>query len=387
MFSAKRSASIFESRSGLPCSLVSSWATSSRCSRTWATACIKICARLLLGVLLQAGNAAAAAAIARRVSAASPFGTLSTTSRVAGLRTSVVAPLAALTRSPLMNIWAKATPSKGTDDTVGGMSETAAAQSFVSVSREPDGVALIHLHRPPANSYNRAFLDELNAAIDEVRWDGDVHGAVLVSDLAPRFFSAGADITNFANSTQAHRVMTVLHAQEILLKIERTPKVFIAAISGHALGGGLEIALACDFRFAAEGEFRLGLPEVTLGLLPGNGGTQRLSRLIGRTRALDMMITNQQVNSARALELGLVERVFPADELVEKSVDYVAQLAKGPTLAIGNIKIATRLGADLPMEGALALEREAVWRLFMSADATEGLAAFGAKRAPNWTGQ
>src|SRR5881227_3012108 len=223
------------------------------------------------------------------------------------------------------------------------MSQTA----LVSVSRERDGVALIHLNRPPANSYNRGFLDDLNAAVDEVRWDGDLRGAVMVSDLAPRFFSAGADINNFKNSTQQERVMTVLHAQEILLKIERTPKIFVAAINGHALGGGLEIALACDFRFAAEGEFRIGLPEVTLGLLPGNGGTQRLTRLVGRARALDMMITNQQVNSARALEIGLVERIFATDELVEKSVDYVAQLAKGPTLAIGNIKIATRLGADL----------------------------------------
>ncbi len=257
----------------------------------------------------------------------------------------------------------------------------------VSVSRERDGVALIHLNRPPANSYDRAFLDELNAAVDEVRWDGDVRGAVLVSDLAPRFFSAGADINNFRSSTQQERVMTVLHAQEILLKIERTPKIFVAAISGHALGGGLEIALACDFRFAASGEFRIGLPEVTLGLLPGNGGTQRLTRLVGRARALDMMITNQQINAARALEIGLVERVFPADQLLEESVDYVAKLATGATLAIGNIKIATRLGADLPLEGALALEREAVWRLFMSEDAAEGLRAFSEKRAPNWSGR
>jgi enoyl-CoA hydratase/carnithine racemase len=261
------------------------------------------------------------------------------------------------------------------------------AESLVSVTRERDGVALIHLNRPPANSYNRAFLDDLNAAVDEVRWDGDIRGAVLVSDLAPKFFSAGADINNFKDSTQEQRVMTVLHAQEILLKIERTPKVFVAAISGHALGGGLEIALACDFRFAAEGEYRIGLPEVTLGLLPGNGGTQRLTRLVGRTRALDMMITNQQIAAARALEIGLVERVFAADRLVDEAVGYVANLAKGPTLAIGNIKIATRLGADLPLEGALALEREAVWRLFMSDDAAEGLAAFAEKRAPNWKGQ
>ena len=264
---------------------------------------------------------------------------------------------------------------------------TATAQSVVSVSRERDGVALIHLNRPPANSYDRGFLDALNAAIDEVRWDGDIRGAVMMSDLAPRFFSAGADINNFLKSTQAQRVMTVLHAQEILVKLEHTPKIFIAAISGHALGGGLEIALACDFRFAAEGEYRLGLPEVTLGLLPGNGGTQRLTRLVGRARALDMMISNQQLNAARALEIGLVERVFPTERLVEESVSYVANLAKGPTLAIGNIKIATRLGADLPLEGALALEREAVWRLFMSDDAAEGLAAFSEKRPPNWTGR
>jgi enoyl-CoA hydratase/carnithine racemase len=256
----------------------------------------------------------------------------------------------------------------------------------VSVSRERDGVALVHLNRPPANSYDREFLDALNAAVDEVRWDADIRGAVLVSDLAPRFFSAGADVNNFLSSTQAQRVMTVLHAHEILLKIERTPKIFVAAISGHALGGGLEIALACDFRFAAAGEFRLGLPEVTLGLLPGNGGTQRLSRLVGRTRALDLMLTNQQINSARALEIGLVERVLPAAELVEGAVDYVAKLAQGPALAIGNIKIATRLGADLPLDGALALEREAVWRLFMSEDAAEGLAAFSERRAPRWAG-
>src|SRR5438309_9708194 len=200
---------------------------------------------------------------------------------------------------------------------------TATAQSLVSVSRERDGVALIHLNRPPANSYNRGFLDDLNAAVDEVRWDGDLRGAVVISDLAPRFFSAGADINNFKNSTQEQRVMTVLHAQEILLKIERTPKVFVAAINGHALGGGLEIALACDFRFAAEGDYRIGLPEVTLGLLPGNGGTQRLQRLIGRTRALDMMLSAQPVGPARALELGLVDRLFPADQLQEEAIGYV----------------------------------------------------------------
>jgi len=267
------------------------------------------------------------------------------------------------------------------------MSQAAAAQPVVSVSRERDGVALIHLNRPPANSYNRAFLVDLNAAVDEVRWDEDIRGAVLVSDLAPRFFSAGADIANFRASSQQQRVYTVLHAHEILGKIQHTPKVFVAAIGGHALGGGLEIALACDFRFAAEGEYRLGLPEVSLGLLPGNGGTQRLSRLIGRSRALSMMLTAETIGPARAFELGLVDRVVAPDRLVEEAIEYLAQLGRGATLAQGNIKIATTLGADLPLEGALALEREAVWRLFMSEDAAEGLAAFTEKRQPGWTGR
>src|SRR5919201_4831935 len=133
---------------------------------------------------------------------------------------------------------------------------TATAQSLVSVSRERDGVALIHLNRPPANSYDRAFLDDLNAAIDEVRWDADIRGAVLTSDLAPRFFSAGADIANFRRSTLEQNTLLVLHAHETLLKIEHTPKVFVAAIGGHALGGGLELTLACDLRFAAAGEYR-----------------------------------------------------------------------------------------------------------------------------------
>jgi enoyl-CoA hydratase/carnithine racemase len=265
--------------------------------------------------------------------------------------------------------------------------ESGSSGRTVSISREGNGVALIHLNRPPANAYDRTVADDLNAAIDEVRWDADIRGAVLVSDLAPRFFSAGADITNFQRSTLEQNTMLLLHMHETLMKIERTPKIFIAAVGGHALGGGLEIALACDMRFGAEGEYRFGLPEVTLGILPGNGGTQRLQRLIGRTRALDMMLTGAPVNPQRALELGLLDRLIPADRLVEDSVDYVARLARGATMAIGNIKVATRTGAELPLEGALALEREAVLRLFMSEDSAEGLKAFSEKRAPNWKGR
>jgi len=256
----------------------------------------------------------------------------------------------------------------------------------LTLSREGDGVALLHIDRPPANSYNRVFIDTLNQLIDEIRFDDDVKSVVLVSDV-PKFFSAGADINMFRDTSPRQRAMIILHMHEVLQKIERTPKVFIAAISGHALGGGLEIALACDFRWAAEGEYRIGLPEVTLGLLPGNGGTQRLQRLIGRGRALDMMVTGDPAKPQHALELGLIERLVAADKLHDEAIAYARRLASGATFAVGNIKVATKAGAELPLDGALSFERESLWGVFASEDATEGLAAFKEKRAPQWKGR
>src|SRR5438067_2924675 len=205
----------------------------------------------------------------------------------------------------------------------------------LTLSCEADGVALIHIDRPPANSYNRVFIDSLDALVDEIRFDDGIKGVVLVSDV-PKFFCAGADINMFRETSPMQRIMTILHMHEVLQKVERTPKVFVAALSGHTLGGGLEIALACDFRFAAEGEYRIGLPEVTLGLLPGNGGTQRLQRLIGPGRALHMTVTGEPVVPQNALELGIVERVVPADKLHEEAIAYAARLGKGATFAIGN---------------------------------------------------
>ena len=257
----------------------------------------------------------------------------------------------------------------------------------MAVSLEKQGkVGVIRLNRPPMNSYDRAFLDELNAAIDELRFDEGLAAAVVTSDN-PRIFSAGADIQLFQTATPAYKYAFVTHAHEVLDKFGRTPKVIVAAIAGHALGGGLEIALACDQRFAAEGDYRLGLPEVTLGLLPGSGGTQRLTRLVGKARALDLMVRGDRIAPQQALEIGLVNRLYSADELLDKTLEYATQLANGPTFAIGNIKIAAGLGAEMPLEAGLALEREAVFRLFASEDAAEGLAAFSEKRAPSWKGR
>jgi enoyl-CoA hydratase/carnithine racemase len=266
------------------------------------------------------------------------------------------------------------------------MQNSTTAAAAVSVSTQTDGVALIHLHRPPANSYDRAFADDLNAAVDAVRFDEAVNAVVLMSDL-PKFFSAGADINMFRTVSSKARAMTILHMHEILLKIERTPKVFIAAIGGHCLGGGLEIALATDFRFAAQGEYRIGVPEVTLGVLPGNGGTQRLPRLIGRQKAMELLMTGKPVDPASALELGIVDRLLPPDRLLAEAIEFAGTLAKGPAMAIGEIKVAAKQGAEMSLDGALTLERGGIFRLFQTADAKEGMDAFAEKRKPSWKGE
>jgi enoyl-CoA hydratase/carnithine racemase len=172
-------------------------------------------------------------------------------------------------------------------------------------------------------------------------------------------------------------------AHEALASIARSPKLFVAWIAGHALGGGLEIALACDLRYAADGSYRLGTPEVTLGLLPGNGGTQRLPRIIGRGPALDLLLTGRQVSPDEAVRLGIVSGLFASGD---EFASHVEKLAAGPPLAIANIKRAVYQGLDVTLEEGLTLERELVEQLFRSRDANEGLTAFSEKRTPRFTG-
>jgi enoyl-CoA hydratase/carnithine racemase len=247
-------------------------------------------------------------------------------------------------------------------------------------------VGTITLNHPKANSYDLKFMRDLDAAIDAQIANGAVKVVVLKSALE-KFFSAGADIKAFQANTTADNMKMIRFAHNTLRKMGTSSKIFIAAINGHALGGGLEMALAADLRFAADGDYRVGLPEVTLGLLPGNGGTQRLPRLVGRTKALDLMITGRTVVPAEALELGIVDRVFPADELLAGTMKYANRLAAGATLAIGRIKQALQEGMDLPLDEALALERNLMEPLFETADATEGIAAFAEKRQPTYTGR
>ncbi len=259
------------------------------------------------------------------------------------------------------------------------------SEPVISVSRE-GAVGVLALNRPPANSYDLAFVREFSAAIDQVAGDPDIR-VVIVKSALEKFFSAGADVKFFSSGTHESNMEMIRAEHESLEKIGRIPKVFIAMIGGHALGGGLEIALACDLRFCGDGDFRLGLPEVTLGLLPGNGGTQRLARLIGKNRALDLMIQGRAVSPAEALALGIVDRVFPQVELAGRTMEYAERIAQGATFAIGKIKQAVNQGVDLPLSAGLALEREVTEEVFRTEDAKEGIAAFMGKRKPSFTGK
>lgn len=249
-----------------------------------------------------------------------------------------------------------------------------------------DSIGHIVLDRPPANSYDKAFMDELDGAIDDATSD-DAVKAIVLRSASEKFFSAGADVSVFAKSGLDDQVAFVARANDAMAKFESAPKVVVAAINGHCLGGGLEMALCCDFRVAAEGSYRIGLPEVTLGLLPGTGGTQRLPRLIGRQNALDMMLRGTTLSPQDALAAGIVDEVVPAPELVEKAAERARAYAMGPTFAIGRIKKATVQGFGMRLDEGLKLERQLLIELFKSEDAKEGVTAFVEKRKPTYKGK
>jgi enoyl-CoA hydratase/carnithine racemase len=246
------------------------------------------------------------------------------------------------------------------------------------------GVGTMVLDRPPANSYDLAFMREFAAAVDEAV-AGDA-GAVIVRSSSEKFFSAGADIKAFLEGDTAQNMEMIRTSHATFDRIAAAPAIFIAHIAGHAMGGGLELALGCDLRYASEGSYRLGTPEVTLGLLPGNGGTQRIARLLGPGRALEFLLTGRAITVDEALALGLVSAVFPPDD-AEAQVRAIAErFAAGPRLAHASIKRCVHEGSQHSLTDGLALERELVEQLFDSRDAREGLTAFAEKRSATFTG-
>jgi enoyl-CoA hydratase/carnithine racemase len=256
----------------------------------------------------------------------------------------------------------------------------------MAVSYSNDGaIGYITLDRPPANSYDIDFMNEMAAAVEAAAGD-DAAKAIIVRSASKKFFCAGADIKAFAANSTADNMRMIEQGHAALAAIAEVPKVFIAQIEGHALGGGLEIALACDLRFGARGSYKLGVPEVTLGLLPGNGGTQRLPRLIGTAKALDLMVSGRPVSPGEAHNLGILDRLFAASETAQKTRQYAEALARGATIAIGEIKRTTYEGMQLPLPDALAREREGIAKLFDTEDAKEGFDAFASKRKPEFKG-
>jgi len=256
----------------------------------------------------------------------------------------------------------------------------------MSVRLEKEGgVGIIVLDRPPANTYDYAFLRSFAGAIDDARVDLSIKAAVVVTSASEKFFSAGADVGAFAAGSPRSRFMTALMAHEAFRKMENTPLVFIAAIAGHCLGGGLELALACDLRFAAEGSYQIGLPEVNLGLFPGSGGTQRLPRLVGLSKGIDLIANATTMGPSEAKDLGIVDQLFgDAASCRAGAIEYASKLAAGPGVAIGHAKLAITQGYGAPLDMGLAIEREAIGRVFVSEDADEGIAAFKEKRKPDF---
>jgi enoyl-CoA hydratase/carnithine racemase len=249
------------------------------------------------------------------------------------------------------------------------------------------GIATLTLHDPPANTYSYEMMRELDQRILEARMDESVH-AIVVTGHGDKFFCAGADIRMLAEVTPSFKYYFCLHANETLMRLENTPKLVIAALNGHTVGGGLEVALACDIRLAKQGGGKIGLPEVSLGVLPGTGGTQRLCRLLGKSRSLELMATGETFDFERAAELGLVNRVLPAEAFMHEVYDFTRQFVppNKAAKAVGLIKRAVTSGGESAFAEGLALERELQQQLFLSGDAKEGISAYVEKRKPSFTG-
>src|SRR6267378_6894338 len=250
------------------------------------------------------------------------------------------------------------------------------------------GVAIIELDDPPANTYTFEMMRQLDEAILRARFDDGAH-VVVLRGHGEKFFSAGANIAYLNSITPRYKYFFCLHANETLNRLEHTPKLTIAALNGHTVGGGLEIAMACDLRLAKESQNKIGLPEVNLGVLPGTGGTQRLARIVGKPRAIEMMVKGETFSFDRAKELGLVNEIFPADAFWEQVVLYAKQFCPPhkASKAVGLIKRAVQSGAEVPFESALAIERELQQQLFQSEDAKEGIAANQEKRMAEFKGK
>ena len=253
--------------------------------------------------------------------------------------------------------------------------------------RASNGIAVLELNAPPANTYSYEMMQQLDAAILRARMDDEVH-VLVMRGAGEKFFCAGADIRMLASVSPLYKYYFCLHANETLNRLEQTPKLVIAALNGHAVGGGLEIAMAADIRIARRDGGKIGLPEATLGVLPGTGGTQRLARLVGRAKAIELMATARTFSFDEGLTLGLVTHVFEPQRFWDEVLDYARRFCppNAASRAVGMIKRSVVTGSEMAFTEALALERELQQQLFESEDAKEGLSAYTEKRPPRFKG-
>lgn len=255
------------------------------------------------------------------------------------------------------------------------------------------GVALLELHDPPANTYSYEMMQEIDAAVLQARMDSSVH-VIVLTGAGEKFFCAGANIGMLKDADPTFKYYFCLHANETMNRLEQTPKLVIAGLNGHTVGGGLEVAMAADIRVARQGGGKIGLPEVALGVLPGTGGTQRMARLLGKARAIELMATGALLSFEEAQDLGLVNQVWGDADLGGRSfrdavVDYARQFTPPhrASKAVGHIKRAVQSGLEMSFADGLSLERELQQRLFESDDAREGIAAHLEKRKPQFSGR
>src|SRR5262249_566075 len=258
---------------------------------------------------------------------------------------------------------------------------TAEAQKTLINYRNDAGIGIIEMNDPPANTYTYEMNRQLDEAILKARFDNNVH-VIVFTGAGDKFFSAGANIKMLNSVDPTFKYYFCLHANEMLLRLEHTPKLVIAAINGHCVAGGLQIAMPCDIRIARKDSGKIGLPEVNLGVLPGTGGTQRLCRIVGKSKAIELMVTGNSFSFEEAKDMGIVNDIYERDNFMENVMEYARQFTppNKAAKAVGNIKRSVQTGWEIPLESALAVERELQQRLFSSEDAKEGLSAYVEKR-------
>ena len=249
-----------------------------------------------------------------------------------------------------------------------------------------DQVALITINRPPMNTLSQDALLELGSILDQMEKDLSVR-SLIITGAGEKTFSAGADVSEFGGMSdpeQAEGFLKQIH--DLLNRVENFPKPVIACLNGKALGGGNELQMACHLAIAAE-HAELGLPEVRLGIMPGYGGTQRLPRLIGQRRALEIMLEGKRISAEEALKIGLVNKVVPSDQLAEEAYEWAKQLAEGPPVAMKGILKSVMNGSEKDLSEGLKIERENMLAVMRTEDAIEGVAAFFTKRKPSFKGK